>query len=65
VKRRNERQESVTVKLDILLKKLNALREKFFLLLKFINFINIGLEKYLKPLKIDEKIREKEIHETL
>jgi hypothetical protein len=59
------RRELITVKFNTLLKKLNALREKFFLLLKLINLINISLRKYLELFKINKEIREKEIHETL
>jgi hypothetical protein len=65
VKRRNERQDLVTTKLDTLPEKLNALREKFFPPLKHADLTDIGLYDYPVPLEIDEEIREKEIHEAL
>jgi exonuclease III len=65
VKRRNERQELVTTKLDTLPKKLDALREKFFPPPKHADLTDIGSREYPVPLEIDEEIREEEIHEAL
>jgi hypothetical protein len=65
VKRRNERQEPVTAKLDTLPEKLNALREKFFPPPKPANLTDIGSREYPEPLEIDEEIREEKIHEAL
>jgi exonuclease III len=65
VKRRNERQELVTAKLDTLPEKLNALREKFFPPPKPADLTDVGSGEYPEPLEIDEEIREEEIHEAL
>ena len=65
MKKRNESGEIVIIKLDTLLKKLNALREKFFLKLKEADLIDINLELYLVPIYINKEIQEKEIRDAL
>jgi Reverse transcriptase (RNA-dependent DNA polymerase) len=65
VKRRNELQEIVTVKLNTLPQKLNALREKFFPKPKEADLSDINPRLHPVPTYIDEEIEEKEIHEAL
>jgi hypothetical protein len=65
VKTCNESQEIVTVKLNTLPQKLDALRKKFFPRLKEADLTDIDARLHPAPVYIDKEIEEKEIRDAL
>src|SRR4051812_30782060 len=65
VERRNESQEIVTVKLDTLSEKLDALRKRFFPKPKEADLTDIDPGLHPAPIHINEEIGEKEIRDAL
>ena len=65
VKRRNESGETVTVKLNTLPEKLDALREKFFPKPKDADLTDIETRLHPEPINTNEEIQEKEIRDAI